>query len=114
MRLAKTNHEEIDRLQSALNEVEWLHKELKNTDFEDVDFSEFEIMSKFDKTKPEAFLGDLVHHLAAIHFQRILWNCKTLLDNCADPELSHLDFNPDIKAGLELLEKSKAELSNVG
>ena len=114
MRLAKTNHEEIHRLQSALNEVEWLHKELKNTDFEDIDFSEFEIMSKFDKSTPAAFLSDLVHHLAAIHFQRILLNCETLLDNCADPELSHLDFNPDIKAGLELLEKSKAELSNVG
>ena len=114
MRLAKTNHEEIYRLQNALNEVEWLHKELRNTDFEDVDFSEFEIMSKFNKATPETFLADLVHHLAAIHFQRILWNCKTLLDNCADPESSYLDFNPDIKAGLELLEKSKAELSNFG
>lgn len=114
MRLAKTNHEEIDRLQNALNEVEWLHKELKNTDFEFVDFSEFEIMSKFDKTNPEAFLGDLVHHLSAIHFQRILWNCKTLLDNCADPALPYLDFSPDIKAGLELLEKSRAEMPNVG
>ena len=114
MRLAKTTSEEIDSLQSALNEVEWLHKELKNTCFDDIDFSEFEIMSKFDKTTPELFLGDLVHHLSAIHFQRILWNCHVLLDNCADPNLSHLDFNPDIKAGLELLEKHRAELSITG
>lgn len=112
MKLAKTNHEEIDQLFNALNEVEWLSKALKNQEFEDVDFSEYEIMGKFDKTSPEAFLNDLTHHLSAIHFQRILWNCRTLLDNCADPELSHLDFNSNIKAGLELLEKSKDVLSN--
>lgn len=100
---------------NALNEVEWLSKELKNTDFEDVDFSEFDIMSKFDKSNPSAFLTDLVRHISAVHFQRILWNCSTLLDNCADPDLSHLDFNKDIKVGLELLEKSTAEvISNVG
>lgn len=107
MLLAKTNHEEIDRLQSALNEVEWLSKELKNKCFEDVDFSEFEIMSKFDNTDLEQFLSDLVHHLSSIHFQRILWNCKTLFDNCADPDLSYLDFNQDIKKGLELIGKIK-------
>lgn len=109
MRLAKTNHEEIDRLFSVLNEVEWLHKELKNANFEDVDFSDFDVMSKFDNKSPEAFLSDLIHHLSSIHFQRILWNCRTLLDNCADPELSHLDFNADIKAGLELLDISRSQ-----
>lgn len=114
MKLAKTNHEEIDRLYNALNEVEWLHKELKNADFEDVDFYEFEIMSKFDKSSAESFLKDLVNHLSSIHFQRIIWNCRTLFDNCSNPALSHLDFNADIKAGLELLEKQRAKLSNAG
>lgn len=114
MKLAKTSHEEIDTLFNVLNEVGWLHKELKHTDFEDIDFSEFEILSKFDKN-PEDFLKELVRHLASINFQRIIWNCRTLLDNCADPNLSHLDFSPEIKAGLELLEKQNLlSTSNVG
>lgn len=110
MKLAKTNHEEIDDLFNILNEIEWLHKELKQTDFDDVDFSDFDVLRTFNRHNTDVFLTDLVNRLSSIHFQRILWNCRTLLDNCADPNLSTLDFNPDIKAGLDLLEKQKASV----
>jgi hypothetical protein len=112
MKLARTNQQEIDSLMKILNEVECLHKELISTNFEDVDFSEFEIMSKFKTSDSSSFLEDLLHHISYIHFKRILWNCSTLLDNCADPDLSHLDFNKDIKAGLKLLEKDKKQASS--
>lgn len=109
MKLAKTNQAEMESLLNLLNEVEWLHKELTLADFDQIDFSEHEILKKFDNSNAEAFLNDLVRNIASIYFQRIIWNAMTLIDNCTDPDLSHLDFNKEIKAGLELLEKSKTE-----
>lgn len=113
MKLAKTNQGEIDNLMKILNEVECLHKELIYKNFEDVELSEFEIMSKLKTSDSSAFLENLLKHISAIHYQRILWNCSTLLDNCADPDLSYLDFNKDIKAGLELLEKERGKESSI-
>lgn len=104
LRLAKTSEKEIDSLFAILNEAERLSNELKNNFLEDIDFSEFETMQYFDRENTEQFLTDFVKHLSSIHFQRILFNCQTLLDNCADPDLDTLDFNKDIKRGLELLE----------
>ncbi len=109
LKLAKTSQAEIDSLFAILNEAEWLKKELQNNFLEDIDFSEFEIMQSFDRENTEQFLTDFVSHLSSIHFQRILFNCQTLLDNCADPDLDTLDFNKDIKRGLELLEAQKQE-----
>lgn len=109
LKLAKTSEKEIDSLFAILNEAEWLKRELQNNFLEDIDFSEFEIMQSFDKENTEQFLTDLVSHLSSIHFQRILFNCQTLLDNCADPDLDTLDFNKDIKRGLELLEAENQE-----
>lgn len=105
MKLAKASEEEIQRLSDILSEIEWMHKDLKGYDFEYLDFTEYEILSKFDRSSPEKFLEDLVRNLSAIHFQRILFNLTTLLENCADPDLDYLDFNKNIKQGLELLEK---------
>lgn len=109
LKLAKTSQAEIDSLFAILNEAEWLKKELQNNFLEDIDFSEFEIMQSFDRENTEQFLTDFVSHLSSIHFQRILFNCQTLLDNCADPDLDTLDFNKDIKRGLELLEAQTQE-----
>jgi hypothetical protein len=110
MKVAKTNDEEISRLNALLNEVEWLSKEFRSgSDFSDIDWEDYEQLCKLPKDDAEEFLKVLCHTIAGNHFQRILFNCSTLLDNCADPNLDHLDFNPDIKAGLELLEKQRAE-----
>lgn len=106
MKVAKTNEQEILRLTHLLGEIESLSEELDGCRrLEDIDFEDKEILSKFDKNSPSEFLKELCHEIRTIHFQRILLNCSTLLENCADPNLKYLDFNPKIKAGLELLEK---------
>lgn len=105
MKVAITTHEEISSLMKFLSELETLYKyELKHYHFEDIDLSDYEILQKFDNTNPEQFLSDVLEHLSEIHFQRILTNADTLLTNCADLEKDTLDFSPDIKKGLELLE----------
>jgi len=42
-------------------------------------------------------------------FGRILFNCETLIDNCCDPKLDHLEFKPSImyaeRIALEKVEK---------
>lgn len=109
MKVAKTNVEEILSLHRVLNEVEMLHKELKRYDFCAVDWDDYEVLKDFGVNEesgerdPEVFIEDLVRHLSNIHFQRILFNCEVLLNNCADPDQDVLDWNPDIKKGLELL-----------
>lgn len=114
MKLAITSSDEIYSLMKFLNELEDLHKyELQHKYLKNVDLSDFEILKNFDSTDPEQFLSDVLRHLSNIHFQRILWNADTMLKNCADLEKDTLDFHPDIKKGLELLEaleeKNKAK-----
>lgn len=111
LKLAKTSQAEIERLLDALNEVEWLAKELGRSHLSGIEFDgeDYPMLSKFDKNDPEMFLEQLARHLSGIHFQRILWNALTLLENCADPDLDTLDFNKDIKRGLELLEAQTQE-----
>lgn len=108
MKLAKTNHAEIDTLLKVLIEVEWLYKDLGRFDIEDIDFSEYEILRKFQNNNAQTFLYHLSAHLSSINYQRIIWNLRTLLDNCADPNSDTLDYNQDIKLGLELLDQRKA------
>lgn len=106
MRVAKTNQEEISRLNSLLCEIEWLSKDFRSGhDYESIDWSEYEILSTMvTDYGVEAFLETLCHKIAGNHFGRIFMNLSTLLDNCAHPGLTHLDFNPQIKAGFEALE----------
>ena len=108
MKVCKTTDKEIDSLFNILNEVEWLSDELKRVELEDVDYEDFEIFGKHIRTgDAETMLKDLVDHLAGIHFQRILTNLQVLLDNCADPDQRTVEFNPNIKQGLELLQKHR-------
>jgi len=107
MRVAKTNHDEIGSLFSFLSELSSFHKYYRNTDLQDIDWDEFGILSKFDRSSYESFFNALLQYVHEIHFERILTNCAVLLDNCADPNLDYLDFNENIKKALELLESNK-------
>lgn len=107
MKLSKTNEEEISKLNSLLNEIEWLSKDFRSgSDFSSIDWDDYEQLSKFPTDDAEGFLEVLCHAISGTRFQRILSNCLTLLENCADPNLDYLDFNLNIKSGLELLEKN--------
>lgn len=118
MKLAKTNEKEIDSLMDVLNEIEQINKhmeydgeyweEFKNElDSEKESFPICCELASCCKSKDQ-FYRLVFNHLSGIHFQRILWNCSTMLENCADPNSDHLDFKPEIKAGLELLKNQPA------
>lgn len=108
LKLAITSTEEISSLMRFLNELEDLYKyDLNKNYLKNCDLSGFKIIKSFDKTSPELFLEDVLKHLSNIHFQRILWNADTMLINCADLTLDTLEFHPDIKRGLELIELQK-------
>jgi len=40
-------------------------------------------------------------------FGRIVCDCEVLIDNVCDPDLDYLEYKPEIKAAIELYEKSK-------
>lgn len=106
LRVSKTNDDEIFKLNSLLNEIEGLSKDFRSgRGFDDIDWEDYEELSTLPKNDIEEFLIKLTHLISSVHFQRILFNCSTLLENCADPDLDYLDFNKDIKEGLNLLEK---------
>jgi len=112
LKLSKTNEQEIDKLRDVLNEIQQITKHCDYEDYDDFkseilgDEDFFSVSSKYIKEYDnyQGFWMVMMKHLCSIHLQRILMNCSTMLDNCADPNISHLDFNSDIKKGLELLE----------
>ena len=105
MKLAITNEKEIMSLFDILKEIESIDKYNENA--LDLNTDEYPILSELDNTNEEYFLYELINRLSSIHFYRILWNLLVLLENCADLTKDTLDFNPDIKKGLELLEKTE-------
>ena len=115
IRLAKTNEQEILELTRFLSEIGALRQEIGFECFEDFfesyqfDKEVFPVMSKIrnQSRDMEEFIMGVFSHLSNIHHWRILANCDALLRNCADPDNDVLDFNPEIKKGLELLEKSQ-------
>lgn len=111
LKVSKSKDSEIERIKDVLTEISWLGEELRSTNLSDIDFSEYEILSKFDKQDTEEFLGMLCRTVKGLMYEKAIVNLQVLLENCADPNLGHLDFNKDIKKGLELLEAS--ELSQV-
>lgn len=108
MRISKTNEDEIFNFLGLLNAIEALSKDFYGgSDFSEIDWGDYEEFLELPKDDSEKFLKGLCGMLSKHHFQRILFNCSTLLENCADPDLDYLDFNPDIKAGLEILKNNK-------
>jgi len=112
MRISKTNSKEINSLLKLLQDMEQYSKDQQG--WEDVNFNQrnYPKLAKLGNPEkdPEDFVNQLCFQMNRIHFQRILWNLLTLLDNCADKGLGHLDFNPKIKAGFEALEILKEVL----
>ncbi len=122
MKLAKTNIQEIDSLMDLLSEIEQINKhfvwdgeyfqEFKNELAEEKETLPICLGIVNECHSKDEFYQLVFARLSGIHFQRILWNCSTLLENCANPDLSHLDFNDDIKRGFELLEGKNDILVN--
>jgi len=109
MKLKRTTEEEINKLTDFFNELTEYYKNHREDDLDDVCWDDYNIISEFNHKNHEYFLYDILKYLAYSKYDKILFNCSTLLDNCADKNLDYLEFNPDIKKGLELLEKSKQD-----
>jgi hypothetical protein len=107
LKLAKATEKEISQVRDLLNELSALNKYYTYDEVIEVlkeNEEEFPVLSKLDTTDNSEFLTDLCRHVANIRFECVMFNLSTLMDNCADPNLDHLDFNPDIKRGLQLLD----------
>lgn len=113
MKLAITNEEEIKSLMDLCNEIESFSKQLSVNNYDEINLEDdkdfYTVLYPLWKysDRIETFMSEVFNQFDIVHFRKILWNCSTLLENCADPSLSYLDFNPDIKAGLEILETNE-------
>jgi hypothetical protein len=105
MKVSKARPKEIAEMRQILREVGWLHKDFERADLESVDFREYEVFGRQIRVSDsEALMKDLVGYLDGLHHEKILMNLEVALDNCADPDEDVLEFNPNIKKGLELLQ----------
>lgn len=116
MKCMKTNENEIDKLFGFLNDLLQLSKDLETYNLEDIDFSDIdrnytEIKDCSAKKEDDDYHNNTILNIVSkvynINYQRILTNCSTMLENCADKDNSVLDYNPDIKEGLKLLEEKR-------
>jgi len=102
IKVGKTTTEEIKSVMDFFNELSWLSDEMNDFDFDDVDINaDFSILSNFDKKHPENFIKDIADHAKSLFYERVLINCQVLLDNVVDPNLTHLDWKPELKELLE-------------
>ena len=107
MRISKTSHEQIKSVSDFLHELSSLNDELECKSFYAINFSEFEILQDFNTNDKEHFLTSICGYAKNLKYEKVLMNCATMLDNCADPNLDFLDFNSEIKAGQEAIELLK-------
>ncbi len=115
MRVSKASQKSIDKLRAFLQLTEQISKididykadwkDLKNDWEDDEDFStiikEIEDENGFNPQLYFDYFKSDISHL----YGRILFGFETLIDNCCNPDVDYLDFNDDIKKGLELLEQ---------
>lgn len=112
MTLAKAKDTEIRRFSDILQEINWLSQSFRDAEeIETIDWEEFPIITKAAQksTDPTIILKAICHLIGGSPFEKLLWNLEVLLENCADPDLDHLDFNKDLKEGLALLNSNKDE-----
>jgi len=86
MKMAKADKQEWESVMRFVNELEQEIKWPEKTDEE---------------------LGAWVRKAPVL--TRVVFGYQVLVDNCADPNLDHLDFKPEIKAAMEAYEKPPAQ-----
>lgn len=117
MKIAVTNKEEIEGLMKLCTELERFGDQYSPffpaEDCElvelDIDAEHFPILSRLKQESDNMmeFIIRVFKEFKEIHHWRILFNCLTLLENCADPNSDTLEYNKDITEALELMEKLK-------
>ena len=115
MKVSKAKQEHIDKVRSFLQLTEQLSKIDTQSSYEwkklkedwegDDDF--ISIIKKIEDENGfnvELYFDYFRYNISHL-YHRILMGFEVLLDNCCNPEVDFLDFNDDIKMGLELLNK---------
>jgi len=108
MKLAKIKKSEIDKLLTILSEMQAFHKHDSHYEIEDVEWSEYNLLSNMNKANYEELFKDVCAYVSGLRFEQAVFNLLTLLDNCADPDSDTLDFHPDIKKALEMFKEAAA------
>ena len=107
MKISKTNEDEIYKLNTILCSLGQLSGEFYE-EIPDISWDDHDQVKDLVESDPRKLISLLCNALQEVNYSRILMNAVTMLSNCADPDLDHLDFNKDIKEGLDLLEKHRA------
>ena len=112
MKLALATEKEYDKLWAYMRELkdltEQIHNQLHHWDNLDVlklDEGDFPVLSKFSTNNTLQFICNLCDEFEALNFAKVMFNAVTIFQNCADENQDVLDFKPNIKNGLELLEE---------
>ncbi len=108
IKLSKSTEKEIDRIYDLLNDLNRLKEDIVYKNWDNIDKSEYEVLNIKDKD-PEEALEYILKFIDGASIRKAIFNLSTLLENCADPECDTLEFNKDIKRGLELLELEKQD-----
>lgn len=114
IKIAKATNEDLEDLELAFRIIENIAKydASKLSDFRPVDEKAEELIgSVFDQDGhlETDLLFDLLYKLCSGYY-RVTIGYKTLIGNCADPEIDHIDFNKDIKEAFKLWNKIEASL----
>ena len=94
---------EIRDVKVFLSELAELKDDL-NCNFEPEDLDKYEVLSTLKAEDPEDFLYNICAHLEALPIDRLICNCSSVLNNCADMSCETLQFNEKITKGLKLIE----------
>jgi hypothetical protein len=117
MRMAKASQKHVDKLRNFLQVTELLCKidptnnrewEKFKEDWEhDEDYTEIiKDCESREEFVYEYYFNYFIRNISHI-YGRILMGYEVLVENACNPELDYLDYNDDIKKGLELLEKTE-------
>jgi len=106
--MASADKEDIKRMYLLYNILENLGKYNATSieDFEHFEEEEKKIISRIFNSDGEIDRDELIEYLYGLTFgfHRVVMGYEVLFDNCADPSLSHLDFNENIKSHFGLVE----------
>ena len=105
MKLAKSKESEINNINLFFRELSWLADEKQYSDLEYIDFSDFELLSKFNKESAEDFIEEISRYAKSLFWEKLIMNTQTLLENCADPNVETVEFNDKIQKGFALQTK---------
>lgn len=102
LKMAKSSPEEMEKMLAFFNGLEAIFDgEFEQSDWGDYEEEQQAALGKYVAEQWEKFLS---HSWA-----RFYWGFDTLLRSAADPELSYLDWKPEIKTILDAHEASQVK-----